>query len=186
MNSEDVSCSAIDFLNEQGVEYMVVGSLAGNFYCVPRSTQDADIVVASSVGQVASKLSRAIPNLKFDPQLAFESVTATKKVLIRSALHDFQIELFELSNDPHDQERFTRRVWVEFIGRKAWIATAEDIIITKLRWAEYAGREKDIADLRNMIGVQHDSLDWSYIESWCDRHGTQALLDRLRSEAGMA
>lgn len=44
------------------------------------------------------------------------------------------------------------------------------------------GREEDVADVRNLIGVQHERVDWPYVEAWCERHGTRALLDRLRQE----
>jgi hypothetical protein len=46
----------------------------------------------------------------------------------------------------------------------------------KLRWA----RAKDREDVRAVIGVQQDNLDWPYIEGWCERHGARALLDQIR------
>ena len=69
------------------------------------------------------------------------------------------------------------------MDRLVWIATLEDMIITKLRWSQHAGREKDISDARNLIGVQQEHVDWPYVESWCDRHGTRELLERLRHES---
>jgi hypothetical protein len=64
---------------------------------------------------------------------------------------------------------------------EAWIPTVEDVIITKLRWAERAGRQKDRNDLQTVIRVQSDQIDWNYIYSWADRHGTRALLDEIRN-----
>jgi hypothetical protein len=64
-----------------------------------------------------------------DPQLGFESVTATKKALLHTEQHDFHIELFELSDDDHDQARFSRRVKIETLGTYAWIATPDDLIV---------------------------------------------------------
>ena len=90
-----------------------------------------------------------------------------------------------MTSEDHDQERFSRRICVDLLGGQAWIATAEDMVVTKLRWAEHAGREKDIADVRNLIGVQGDDLDWPYIERWAERHGTQPLLARIRDELEM-
>jgi hypothetical protein len=162
---------------------MLVGSLATNVYCVPRSTEDGDVVVNSSVSQVASRIAAAYSNVQFDPQLTFESVTATRKIVLRTAQHGFEVELFQLSDDEHDQMRFSRRVKVNTMGREVWIASLEDMIVTKLRWSQSAGREKDISDARNLIGVQREFVDWPYVESWCDRHGTRELLDRLRDEA---
>jgi len=182
MNTQDVVRSVLDALNELGTPYMVVGSVATNFYCVPRSTQDADIVVPPRLTETARQLSRQLEGLRFDPQLAFESVTATTKALLHTDEHDFHIELFELGDDEHDQQRFARRIRVETLGTHAWIATLEDMIVTKLRWAQHAGREKDVADVRNLISVQTDTIDWPYVESWCDLHGTRELLNRLRCE----
>lgn len=182
MNTGEVICQVIEALNEFDAPYMVVGSVATNFYCVPRATQDADIVVQSSISDCAFKLTARLNHLRFDRQLAFESVTATMKALLQSEKHNFQIELFELSKDAHDQERFNRRIRVDTLGTHAWIATIEDMIVTKLRWSGHLGREKDVSDVRNLIAVQSDTVDWPYVESWCDLHGTRKLLDRLRTE----
>jgi hypothetical protein len=182
MNTDEVVSSVIAILNGQSVPYMIVGSLATNFYCVPRSTQDGDFVVQAPLGKLAHAISQTSGLSRFNPQMGFESVTATKKIVLHTLEHDFEIELFELSSDEHDQQRFLRRIHVELLGEEAWIATLEDMIVTKLRWARDAGREKDIADLRNLIAVQQESADWPYVESWCERHGTRELLERLRRE----
>ncbi len=183
MNTDDIVFAVIDYLNEHQLPYMLVGSLATNFYCVPRSTQDGDIVVQGNPVQVASGLIKEHSNIHFDPQLSFESVTATQKVVLQSDGLEFEIELFELGADEHDQERFSRRRRVETMDRLVWMASLEDMIITKLRWSQHIGREKDISDARNLIGVQRDRVDWPYVELWCDRHGTRELLDRLRQES---
>lgn len=183
MNTDDIVCTVIDYLNAHEVPYMLVGSLATNVYCVPRSTEDGDVVVQSSVAQLAHQISRSHAGVHFDPQLSFESVTATRKVVLRTEGHGFEIELFQLGDDEHDQSRFSRRTQVETMDRKVWIASLEDMIVTKLRWSQQAGREKDVSDARNLIGVQREQIDWPYVESWCDRHGTRELLERLRRES---
>lgn len=183
MNTDDIVFAVLDYLNEHEIPYMLVGSLATNVYCVPRSTEDGDVVVQSSVAQLAHQIAQAHLNIHFDPQLSFESVTATKKVVLRTSSHGFEIELFQLSDDEHDQARFSRRIQVETMGRVVWIAGLEDMIVTKLRWSQYAGREKDISDVRNLIGVQREHIDWPYVEAWCDRHGTREQLERLRQES---
>jgi len=182
MNTDHIVTAVVDYLNEHEVPYMIVGSLATNVYCVPRSTEDGDFVVESTLAPLARQICQRHPDVQFDPQLSFESVTATNKVVLRTEGHGFEIELFELSSDAHDQERFSRRVRVETMDRRVWIASLEDMIITKLRWSQHAGREKDISDARNLIGVQRDHVDWSYVEAWSDRHGTREVLDRLRKE----
>jgi hypothetical protein len=185
MNTDDIVFAVIDYLNEHDVPYMLVGSLATNVYCVPRSTEDGDVVVQSDIVQIARQISQTHGGVHIDPQLSFESVTATKKVVLRTEGHGFEIELFQLSDDEHDQMRFSRRIQVNTMDRPVWIASLEDMIITKLRWSQHAGREKDISDARNLIGVQHELVDWPYVESWCDRHGTREVLERLRRESAV-
>lgn len=182
MNTDEIVRTVIDYLNAHDVPYMLVGSLATNFYCVPRSTEDGDIVVHASISDLARDIRDENAAIKFDPQIVFESITATRKIVLRTIEHDFEVELFQLGDDEHDLARFARRVQVKTLERKAWLASLEDMIITKLRWSQHAGREKDISDARNLIGVQYEIIDWPYVESWCDRHGTRELLERLRRE----
>lgn len=183
MTAEEISLRVVEILNEHQIPYMLVGSLSTNFHSTVRSTKDADFVIQAGLGDTARLVARECAALKLDPQFGFESVTATRKLMLRTTTDDpFVVELFTLSDDRHDQERFSRRQSVDWNGHSTWIATAEDALITKLRWSQTAGREKDIADARNIIAIQADSLDWPYVESWCDRHGTRELLERLRRE----
>jgi hypothetical protein len=78
----------------------------------------------------------------------------------------FTIELFELSSDPHDQSRFERRRKLTLLSREAWLPSAEDVIVQKLRWCKRAKRGKDFDDVVSVLGVQGpDTLDWRYIEN---------------------
>jgi hypothetical protein len=159
-----------------------VGSLSTNFHSIPRSTKDADIVIQASLGDAARLIADHCPELRLDPQFGFESVTATKKLNLRAEAEDFTVELFGLSDDPHDQQRFERRRLVEWEGRPAWIASAEDAVITKLRWGHVAGRRKDLVDVSTVIASKGETLDWPYVEGWCDRHGSRKLLEQIRQE----
>lgn len=86
-----------------------------------------------------------------------------------------------MSDDPHDLERFRRRELVRVLSQDAYVAAAEDMVITKLRWAREAGRSKDRDDVRNILAVRGPDLDWAYIAGWAERHGTAALLVDIRA-----
>ena len=83
-----------------------------------------------------------------------------------------------LGNYPHHRDRFCRRLerYVPELDLVAWIATAEDMVIQKVRW----NRDKDRDDARNILAVQGEALDFAYIERWCDEHGTRSRLEELR------
>jgi hypothetical protein len=110
-------------------------------------------------------------------------VTGTTRYLFHIEGDVFQIELFRLSEDQHDLARFARRKRAHStpLGRDVFLPTAEDVIVTKLRWAFHAARAKDRDDVRDVITVQGDALDWPYIHDWCERHGTRTVLDEIRA-----
>ena len=126
MTSDQISLRVVEVLNAHDVPYMLVGSLSTNFHSIARSTKDADIVIQSSLSGTARLLAKNLEFLALDPQYGFESVTATRKLILRSTLGDpFIVELFSLSDDPHDQSRFARRRRIDWEGRPTWLATAE-------------------------------------------------------------
>ena len=91
------------------------------------------------------------------------------------------VELFHLSSDPYDQERFRRRRHITYERLPTAVLTAEDVIVTKLRWA----RGKDLDDVRDVIALQgEEKLDWGYIQKWTSQHGSQTKLEIIR--AGLA
>ncbi len=184
MNTDDALLAVIDALDRSGIHYMVVGSYSTNFYGVPRATRDADIVIQFQAESISELRKQLGPEFIFDPQMAFEGVTGTSKFNITMTGHQpFKIELFLLSDDAHDIERFNRRQKVRMFDHDVMIATAEDAIIMKVRWGRGAKRRKDLDDVVKVIRVQQNRLDWAYIEAWCDRHGSRDLLEELRKEA---
>jgi hypothetical protein len=164
------------------IPYMVVGSFSTNRYGIPRSTRDADFVIELGERSIFELARSLPPAIRIDPQMSFETVTLSRRYQAKIDGTDFEIELFLLSDDPHNQERFRRRRSEMLLGRTAFLPSVEDVIITKLRWTLLANRTKDRDDVRNVLAVQciEGQIDWDYVHSWCDRHGTRALLDEIR------
>jgi len=174
---DDVTLRVIDALNGCGVAYMLVGSFSTNVYGIPRSTKDADFVLQLHGDIPAGFYEKLGQGFEIDPQLRFETNTGTCKQEMRFADTPFTVELFRLSGDAFDQERFRRRCMVRLFGRETFVPTAEDVVIMKLRWF----REKDRPDIKNVLTVQSGKLDWPHIEHWCREHGTLARLEAIRS-----
>ena len=175
---DDVTLRVIDALNACGIVYMLVGSFSTNAYGIPRSTKDADFVLRLQGDFPPAFYVTLGKDFEMDPQLKFETNTGTYKQEMRFAGTPFTVELFRLSEDAFDQERFRRRVAVKLLGRDTFIPTAEDVLVMKLRWF----RRKDQPDLVNVMTIQRGNLDWAYIESWCRQHGSLARLDAIRKD----
>ena len=183
MNSEQAVAHVISCLEEFGIEYMLVGALSCNVYGIPRASADADLVVDLGERDLLDCMSKLGPGFKLDPQLSFEILTGSHRNVIHFLPTGFDIELFRLSDDPHHRVRFGRRVKIALpeLDKIAYVQTAEDLVVQKLRWA----RGKDLDDIVNVLTVSAHGLDWKYINEWAQQHGTTALLDQLKLEAGI-
>lgn len=181
MTSEEAAMAVVDALEALQIPYMMVGSFSSNYYGIGRSTKDADFVVQLEPASLAPIMNHLGPAFRLDPQMTFESITLTRRYVVHVVGIPFKIELFLLSDDPHDQERFRRRIRVKLLDREANLPTAEDVIVTKTRWAFLSKRSKDADDVRAVIAVQASGIDWPYIYAWCDQHGSRAVLDEIRN-----
>lgn len=181
MTSDEAAAAVIDALESLRVPYMLVGSFASNYYGVPRATQDIDLVVQARGETICAVAKELGPRFRLDPQISFETVTATSRLVLYVSQIPFEVEFFLLSDDAHDQQRFARRQRVVLLNRQTFLPTVEDMIITKLRWWMEARRTKDLDDARGMIAVQGSRIDWAYVDEWCDRHGTREILENLRN-----
>src|SRR5688500_14100887 len=111
-----------------GLPYMLVGAFSTGAYGIPRSTKDADLVVALAGLKVSEITNRLDARFQLDPQVRFESVTGKPRRILRIANSPFTVELFPLSQDEHDQQRFGRRRLLDVpqLGRAVYLPAPED------------------------------------------------------------
>jgi len=176
MTVNDVMLRVVDALERANIPHMLVGSFSSNLHGIPRATEDVDFVIQLDA-PLTAEFSRLLGE-DFEPelQLSFETNTGTQRQEFHVRGTEFKAELFRLSDDPFDQQRFQRRQLYEAAGRRLYFPTPEDVIVMKLRWA----REKDKADVYAVMSVKRGRLDWPYIERWCREHGTLAKLEEIR------
>jgi hypothetical protein len=184
MNIEEATARVLDVLNELDISYVVVGAFAVNYHGIVRATRDADFVAVVGHSQMDAMVRKLGQGFHLDPQLSFESATGTTRFILHHLDQENKpqhIELFRLSDDDFDRARFERRIRVRLLDRPAYVLTAEDVIITKLRWYLALSRSKDKDDARGVMAVQGDRLDWAYIRHWCDIHGSRELLEAVHA-----
>ena len=168
----------LDLIERENIDYLLVGAVATGAWAVPRSTTDADFVLAAAAEDVNRFLAGLPANFTIDPQSRLEPFTGTMRWVVNVEGTEFKVEIFMLGQDLHHLEERRRRklVRVKTLGRAAWIPTAEDIVIQKLRW----GRKKDLQDVDDILTVQGGELDMAYIEKWGGVHGTLGRLEEIR------
>jgi hypothetical protein len=183
MKLEELALKVIEAAETAGVPFMMVGAIPAGTYGVPRSTRDIDLLVSVEMPEkVEEIISRLSPDVEFDRQVAFDTITWGKRIVGKTiSAPPFKVELFETFDDPFVKSEFSRRqsIFVPILQRKTWLPTAEDVVVQKLRW----GRNKDLDDARDVLAVQGpENLDMDYIKKWCGAHGTTDRLEAALAE----
>ena len=178
MTVSDIVRVVVGLLERRGADYQIVGAIAYFVYGPVRFTQDVDFVVSLSGKELDSLLRELPEGFEIDSQARMELFTGTMRWVVEIPQSALKLEFFLLGDDPHHLEEFTRKTRQRLLedGTEGWVATAEDLIVQKLRWH----REKDVTDIRGILLLQADALDFPYIEQWCERHGTLERFHEIR------
>ncbi len=145
------------------IAYMLTGSLAMNYYAQPRMTRDIDVVVALTPqhADIISHLFSA------DYYLAREAV-------VRAIAHESVFNLIHLDtvikvdcivrkSSAYRQLEFDRRRSVTIQDFTTWIVSKEDLIISKLAWAQDSRSELQLRDVSNLLATEYDA---AYLLKW--------------------
>ena len=122
MTEEELLVDCLRRLEGSGIDYMLVGSMAGNYWGVPRSTHDIDFVIEYEADQVA-KIVGAFQDYFFIQEISVESGLRTPHQFNaldnRSAL---KVDFFRVAGDEYEFERFGRRKRVTLFDQSARFA----------------------------------------------------------------
>ncbi len=179
MNERELLVDCLRRLKRSGVIYYLTGSMASNYWGIPRTTHDLDFVVQLP----AAVANRIIEEFQGDFYLDEAAVRAVDRpphqfnaVDTRSAL---KVDFWLGGAGDFDQEMLRRRVQVTLFGETAWISTAEDVVLHKLVWNRLSPSDRQLGDAAGVIAVQADTLDTTYLRHWASELGLTEELERL-------
>jgi hypothetical protein len=66
-----------------------------------------------------------------------------------------------------------------------YVASAEDVILSKLEWAKMAGSDRQIADVAGILRTQGTDVDIEYVKRWVAVLGLQSEWKRASDQAGL-
>lgn len=179
MTERELLADCLRRLNGLGLPYMLTGSMASNFWGIPRTTHDLDFVLSLEEDLAAAIVAA------FDDEYALDVVSVRRAfrkrhmfnaIDRRSAL---KVDFWMLRGDPFEETMFARRLRVTLFGEPAWIATAEDTLLHKLVWNGITPSERQVGDAAGILAVQGAELDRDYLEHWARELGVATLLRDL-------
>ena len=169
----DVLSDVVSRLEAAGFAYMLTGSVAMNYYAEPRMTRDIDIVVALADDDAR----RVIEIFEGDFYLSTEAVIdAVRNRSLFNLVHYesvVKVDLIVRKETEYHRLEFDRRQQIQIGRLVTWIASKEDLILSKLSWAQDSQSELQRNDVRNLLTADPD-LD--YLHEWSSRLGLKSLL----------
>ena len=172
-------------LESNSIPSMMTGSIASSVHGEPRSTHDIDDLVQINKTDI-TKLRAAFPAPRYymDQVDAEQAIDERTMFNLIDSLEGDTVDFWLLTDEPFDRSRFARRKAEEIFGTRLSVSSSEDTIITKLRWAILSGgSEKQFGDALHVYEVQHQSLDFGYLEQWVAALELSDLWERLQGEA---
>jgi len=162
---------------------MLTGSMASNFWGIPRTTHDLDFVLSIEADRAEALVAAFEDGYGLDVASvhgAFRTPHMFNAIDRRSAL---KVDFWMLRTVPFEANMFARRLPVTLFGEPAWIATAEDTVLHKLYWNGITPSERQVGDAAGIVAVQGAELDRDYLERWARELGVATvLLDLLNGK----
>lgn len=173
-------CSALD---ELGIPYCIGGSLASSVWGEPRQTNDIDLAVNGSGADLQRLQERLGPDYYLS---SVEGGQDYRMAQLTEMNEVIRFDLFLVGGSEFSKSEIARAEPTTIVpGVTARCASAEDIIIQKLRWYELGNRVSDRQwnDIVKVIEVQRGRLDWEYMRRWAQHFGLVELLEEADAEA---
>jgi hypothetical protein len=170
-----------------GIPYLVGGSMASAVHGVTRSTIDADVVADMQHEQGDELVAALGSDFYADDAMMHDAISHRSSFNLIHLPTVFKVDVFIRKERPFDRVQFERRVEQVFGNdpeQKAFVCTAEDIILAKLEWYRLGGEVSDRQwrDILGILGLQSGRLDMDYLEQWAKALNVSDLLNRALRE----
>jgi len=160
------------------IPYMVTGSMAMNFYAMPRMTRDIDFVVELSEPDIDRMIEQFHQDFYIERDMIQQALQQQTMFNLIHMPTVIKVDCVIRKDTPYRREEFSRRQSVNIEGYPLTIVAPEDLILSKLEWAKETRSEVQMGDVRNLLRTVA-RLDQDYLKQWASVLGVQTMLQEL-------
>ncbi|MBU4487795.1 MAG: hypothetical protein KKI13_01860 [Candidatus Omnitrophica bacterium] len=180
MNEEiEVLKIVTERLNKAGINYMISGSIAANYYTIPRMTRDIDIVIELKGIDINRFTDLFKDDFYIDAEMVRSEVLRQGMFNLIHNKYVVKIDFIIRKDSEFQEAAFSRRKKILIANNPLWIISAEDLILAKLLWAKDSHSELQLKDVRNIMDTV-DDLDPKHIETWVAKLGLHEIFKELK------
>ena len=173
--------NTVNTLEKLALPYCITGSFASSYYGNPRLTHDLDIIIVMSESDV-DKFFEAFSKVGYvDREAIREALRRNDMFNVIYSEVGLKADFWIRKETPFDLEMFGRRKREEIVeGLEAFIASPEDVILSKLLWAQKTDSERQVEDAKGVYEVQKESIDTDYVEAWAVKLNLSSAFEQLK------
>ncbi len=174
MNEIDIVRDISRKFEQVGISYMLTGSLAMNYYAQPRMTRDIDVVVVMEPKDIDRIAALFRPDYYLSEENIRESLAHES---IFNLIHEesvIKVDCIVRKNTEFRRTEFERREKITIQDFTTFVASKEDLILSKLFWAKDSHSETQLGDVRNLLATGYDT---DYLRRWTRELGLDSLLE---------
>jgi hypothetical protein len=176
-----------NILESLEIPYLVGGSVASGIWGEIRYTQDIDLVVDLKKDQIDSLINVCSPRFYLSKVAIEEAIYLGNSFNLIDNHTGWKIDLFILTADPFQQNRFQRKksVSLDETGKTFNVSSVEDTILQKLIWSGMGQRQsgQQWRDILGVIKLQQPVIDISYLRGWANILKVSADLEQALTES---
>jgi hypothetical protein len=179
LNEFDVIRDVTRRLTNVGIPHMLTGSLAMNYYTVPRMTRDVDFVVEVTATDIEKIISAFGPDYYVDRISVSRAISHERSFNMIHNEAFIKVDCIIRKASEYRQLEFSRRQQVELSGSPVWLVSKEDLIISKLDWARESHSELQLRDVKNLLA---SGFDVEYLDRWASKLELTRLLKECMND----
>jgi hypothetical protein len=183
MTQEEYFLQLARSLEQAGIPFMLSGSHASSFHGRPRATNDVDVVIDPTPDQLEAFLTLVGESGYVNAESARDALRRRSMFNVVDFSEGWKADLIIRKDRPFSLEEFKRRQVGTFQGVQLPIASAEDVILSKLEWNRITPSERQLQDALHVAVVQWSNLDQSYLRHWAASLGVVDSLEELLRQA---
>ncbi len=174
-------------LDQAGIAYMLAGSFVSAYYGTPRATQDIDVVIAATPDQLRT-LVHLLPKDEYYVELdaALQAHQQQSLFNVVDMVTGWKVDFIIRKSRAFSEEEFRRRTRVNLEGIVLFVASAEDMVVSKLEWAKLAQSQRQIEDVAGILRMRWNLLDRAYLDKWIRELGLTAEWNDARRAASIS
>lgn len=184
-NLHDFAAVAAVF-DRLGLTYALGGSMASSIHGLIRHTNDADVIMLPFAGQERALIDALGEDYYASEPAIRQAVARRASFNLINTLSGFKVDVFVSREDDFEQSAMARRVPIEIepSRQSIYVQTAEDVLLSKLRWYRLGGEssEQQWKDIVGVIQTQGARLDRDYLAHWAAQLLVADLLARALAE----